>query len=99
MAQQFLIMNPSDNVAVALVRFNPGDQFETPTGSLRICDEIPIGHKVAIREIPSGDFVFKYGERIGRATSLIRPGAHAHVHNIEDITEEIYLEERRKLGL
>ena len=44
-------------------------------------NDIPIGHKLAIREIKSGDTIIKYGVDIGRAVAAIAPGEHLHVHN------------------
>ena len=43
--------------------------------------DIPIGHKLAIRELKSGDTVIKYGVDIGRTVAAIRAGEHLHVHN------------------
>ena len=45
--------------------------------------DIPIGHKLAIRPIRSGDTVVKYGVDIGRVVAPIQVGEHAHVHNIK----------------
>ena len=44
--------------------------------------QIPAGHKLAIRDVPSGEIVRKYGQAIGRATKPIKIGEHVHVHNI-----------------
>ena len=45
--------------------------------------DIPIGHKLALKDIKSGDTVIKYGHDIGRAVANIQAGTHAHVHNIK----------------
>ena len=45
--------------------------------------EIPIGHKLAIRELKNNDTVIKYGVDIGRTVAPIKAGEHAHVHNIK----------------
>lgn len=45
--------------------------------------DIPIGHKVALRDYQPGDTVIKYGVDIGRAVAAIKVGEHAHVHNIK----------------
>ncbi|HEX8740281.1 MAG TPA: UxaA family hydrolase [Casimicrobiaceae bacterium] len=45
--------------------------------------EIPIGHKIALRDFRSGDTVIKYGVDIGKVVQPIRKGEHAHVHNIK----------------
>lgn len=44
---------------------------------------VPYGHKIAIRDIPQGDSIIKYGEQIGKANCLIRKGDHVHVHNLD----------------
>ena len=45
--------------------------------------DIPIGHKVALRDMAAGDTVIKYGIDIGKVVQPIRAGEHAHVHNIK----------------
>ncbi|HET7200730.1 MAG TPA: UxaA family hydrolase [Burkholderiales bacterium] len=45
--------------------------------------DIPIGHKLAIRELAANETVLKYGVDIGRAVAPITVGEHAHVHNIK----------------
>lgn len=45
--------------------------------------DIPIGHKLAIRELKSGDTVIKYGVDIGRTIAPIKVGEHLHVHNVK----------------
>ena len=45
--------------------------------------DIPIGHKVALKDMRPGDTVIKYGIDMGKVTALIRAGEHAHVHNIK----------------
>ena len=46
-------------------------------------NNIPIGHKVSLREYKTGDTVIKYGVDIGKVVAPIPKGAHAHVHNIK----------------
>ena len=50
---------------------------------VRAQGNIPIGHKLAIRELAANDTVLKYGVDIGRAVAQIKVGEHAHVHNIK----------------
>ena len=45
--------------------------------------DIPIGHKVALRDIASGDTIWKYGQDVGIAKADIAKGEHVHVHNIK----------------
>jgi (2R)-sulfolactate sulfo-lyase subunit alpha len=44
--------------------------------------DIPIGHKLAIRSLKSGDTVIKYGVDIGKTIAEIQVGEHAHVQNL-----------------
>jgi altronate hydrolase len=43
---------------------------------------IPAGHKIALREVASGEAVRRYGQVIGLATRRIEPGEHVHAHNL-----------------
>ena len=45
--------------------------------------DIPIGHKLALKDYKPGDTVIKYGVDIGKVVQPIRKGEHAHVHNIK----------------
>jgi (2R)-sulfolactate sulfo-lyase subunit alpha len=45
--------------------------------------DVPIGHKVALRDIKSGDTVIKYGQDIGKAIADIAKGEHVHTHNMK----------------
>ena len=73
----FIRIHPADNVAVALSPVAAGTVFEGVTAQ----EEIPQGHKMALRAIPAGQNVVKYGFAIGHATEDIAPGAWVHVHN------------------
>lgn len=43
--------------------------------------DIPIGHKVALKDLAEGDTVIKYGEDIGRMVGPAKKGGHVHTHN------------------
>lgn len=67
-----IIINTKDNVGVSL------------DGN----DKIPAGHKFALCDIKQGDYVVKYGEIIGRATSPIAKGEWVHTHNVKSHLDE-----------
>jgi (2R)-sulfolactate sulfo-lyase subunit alpha len=46
-------------------------------------NDIPIGHKVALKEYSVGDTVIKYGVDIGKVVAPIKRGEHVHVHNLK----------------
>jgi (2R)-sulfolactate sulfo-lyase subunit alpha len=51
--------------------------------SLSTVSDIPIGHKIALRDLNKDDTVIKYGVDIGRVISPIKAGEHLHVHNVK----------------
>jgi (2R)-sulfolactate sulfo-lyase subunit alpha len=51
--------------------------------SVEARNDIPIGHKLAIKPLKNGDTVIKYGVDIGRTIAPLAVGEHAHVHNIK----------------
>jgi len=44
---------------------------------------VPMGHKIALRDLAAGDTVIKYGADIGRVVVPIRRGQHVHIHNLK----------------
>ena len=79
-----ILLRREDNVAVA-TRPIPKDftihihGIAEPVVSREV---IALGHKVAVRTIPAGEPVLKYGQIIGFAARQIDPGQWVHVHNI-----------------
>ncbi|MDP2858510.1 MAG: UxaA family hydrolase [Bacillota bacterium] len=80
-----LVIDPRDNVAVALASVEPGMTLQAGDTMVRALDTIPAGHKIALRDIPAGAPVIKYGEAIGRAKASILAGSHVHVHNLDSL--------------
>ena len=76
-APGLLTLHPDDDVAVALRPLAAGERLE-----VEIAEPIPAGHKVALRALPAGAEVRKYGWPIGRLTAPVAPGAHVHSHNL-----------------
>jgi galactarate dehydratase len=73
-------LNPADNVAVSRERIDPALTPEIE--GIRVHNEIPRGHKIAVAAIAQGGPVTKYGQIIGFATEDIAPGQHVHTHNL-----------------
>jgi len=45
--------------------------------------DIPIGHKLALKDYQPGDTVIKYGVDIGKVVAPIRKGEHTHIQNLK----------------
>ncbi|MDQ2136965.1 UxaA family hydrolase [Alcaligenaceae bacterium A4P071] len=85
-----VLHDAKDTVAVAVVEgvsagteMNAWIMDDDTVIQIKALQDIPIGHKVATRDMAQGDTVFKYGVDIGKVVAPIRAGQHAHVHNIK----------------
>ena len=85
----FLIHNQGDDVAVAVRDVADGTDgvavaMDTGTDvTITTRNPIPLGHKVALRDLPEGSEVRKYGIRIGTTTVAVVVGDHVHTHNLK----------------
>ncbi len=76
---------PKDLVAVALRPLKAGETVSYGGGEVTLRDDLPMGHKAALRDIRKGEAVIKYGFPIGEATEDIPEGAHIHTHNLHTL--------------
>lgn len=82
-------IHPDDNVAVALHPVAKGEEIELGGVRVTAAEDIPQGHKLALRSIAEGENIVKYGFPIGHATCAIEPGSWVHVHNTKtNLSEE-----------
>ena len=75
-------LHPSDNVAIARVPVAAGTDLIIGGLKVTATDPIPAGHKMALRNIATGEKVVRYGQTIGRAKVAIASGQHIHTHNL-----------------
>jgi (2R)-sulfolactate sulfo-lyase subunit alpha len=86
---QFLVHEKRDSVGVAVVDVKAGQSLEgrsldsNETVSAKSNMDIPLGHKIALKDFKVGDDVVKYGVVIGRVVAPIKVGDHVHVHNVK----------------
>ena len=84
-------MESRDNVATALVPLSPGPaqmKGDKAADTISVLENVPVGHKVAVKDIKSGDSIIKYGIVIGRATRDITCGQWVHLHCMCSIYDE-----------
>jgi altronate dehydratase small subunit len=84
-SDSFMIMHADDTVATALTTLEAGRTVEVDGRTVSMSEEIPFGHKFALKSMAIGDDVIKYGEVIGRAVESVSAGDWVHVHNVESI--------------
>ena len=66
---QAIHISPIDNVVVALHPIAKGTLVEVDGLSVTALEDIPQGHKMAVKPIKNGENVIKYGFPIGHATA------------------------------
>ena len=79
-----------DNVAVVVVEgLKAGTKargvvtHDDSSFEVEVHDDVPIGHKVALKDLSEGDTAIKYGEDIGKIVAPIEKGDHVHTHNLK----------------
>ncbi len=72
-----------DNVAVALHPIACGEALDAVGGTVKAVEDIPQGHKAALKDICEGEAIIKYGFPIGHASRDIRTGEWVHTHNVK----------------
>ena len=87
---QLLVHDKKDNVGVVVVEGLKASTdmlcvvtADNSSFNLKSTMEVPIGHKVALADIKSGDTIWKYGQDVGKAVAAIKKGEHVHVHNMK----------------
>lgn len=72
-----------DNAAVALTPIQKGESVTAGDVIVMALEEIPQGHKLALRAIQKDENIVKYGFPIGHATERIEAGSWVHTHNMK----------------
>jgi (2R)-sulfolactate sulfo-lyase subunit alpha len=80
-----------DDVGVAVEDLKKGTKIGAVTlegraaGAIKLLQDVPLGHKVAMRDLPKDKPVIKYGRPVGKAVAAIAKGAHVHTHNVKTL--------------
>ena len=89
-APDFLVHEEGDGVGVIVIEgIKAGTELtgwimaEDRTIKVKVLNDIPIGHKVALKDFKVGESVLKYGVDIGKIVAPIKKGEHVHVHNLK----------------
>lgn len=89
MQVMFLVHEQGDSVGVAVEDIPAG---ATAPGRLKdgdgafevaVTDDVPLGHKVALRDLADGEVVIEYGVEVGRTTQPVTRGQRVHTHNMK----------------
>jgi (2R)-sulfolactate sulfo-lyase subunit alpha len=85
----FLIHDASDNVGVATRDIQSGQTVSglfmdsEKTTRVKALKDIPLGHKIALKNLKSGEGAVEYGHDIGKIVADVKKGEHVHIHNLK----------------
>ncbi|EDS78471.1 UxaA family hydrolase [Clostridium massiliodielmoense] len=81
-----VVTNEKDNVATTVKYLRKGEEVVVDVfgdeQKILLNNDIPFGHKFALKSINENEEIIKYGEEIGQATKNIKQGDYVHVHNV-----------------
>ncbi len=89
-APDFLVHDEVDTVGVVVVETVAAgatltglDMENGKTVTMQARAAIPLGHKIALKDLAEGETVIKYGHDIGKIVAPVQAGDHVHVHNMK----------------
>ncbi len=91
MNKKFWVHAKGDFVGVAVEDIEAGQDvtgaYMTGGGEVTVKSRsnVPLGHKIALRDVKKGEKVIEYGEVIGAATKDIAQGEHVHTQNLKTL--------------
>lgn len=85
--KRYLKIHDEDNVVVALEEIKKLDKIEVRDQAILISENIPVKHKIAIKDFLRGEPVKMYGLTVGRAKAPILKGSRISTENTEHATE------------
>lgn len=80
---KYIKIHPSDSVAVAVQPLKNGESVVVDGVEIKLKNDIPAGHKFALKDIQKGENIIKYAYAIGHAKCDINIGEHIHTHNVK----------------
>ena len=80
---KYLKINPADNVAVAITALPAGEKLTVDGKEITLNEDVPAGHKFALKDFAEGENVIKYGYPIGHARKAQKQGDWMNENNIK----------------
>ncbi|TGV00966.1 UxaA family hydrolase [Flavivirga rizhaonensis] len=84
-SRKIIVLNASDNVGVVISNLSKDEKITIDGEAICAISDIDFGHKIALKDLPIGALVKKYGVPIGVITQQVHAGEHIHVHNMESL--------------
>lgn len=91
MKKGILLHKADDDVGVAAMDLQAGDVVQAvtldgePVTEVTLTTDVPLSHKVAMRDMEAEKHIMEYGAPIGYASQPIAAGSHVHTHNLKSL--------------
>jgi (2R)-sulfolactate sulfo-lyase subunit alpha len=91
MKKGILLHKADDDVGVAAMDLKAGDVIQAvtlegePVSEITLVTDVPLSHKVAMRDMEEKKHIIEYGTPIGYASQPISAGAHVHTQNLKSL--------------
>lgn len=83
MQKKLIKVNPSDNVAVALVNLAAGEVINFEGEDITIESDVKMKHKIAMYPFETGERIIMYGVLVGKASAPIAKGGLLSTENVK----------------
>ncbi|QZK90129.1 altronate dehydratase family protein [Flavobacterium sp. CHNK8] len=89
MQKKLIKVNPSDNVAVALVNLTAGENINFENDTITITAAVKMKHKIALNDLNLGDRIIMYGVLVGKASAFIEKGGLLSTANVKHESDAV----------
>ena len=86
---KFLVHKKGDDVGVATSDIRRGEKVvgiymdDDSRVEVEALGDVPLGHKISVREKGEGESVMEYGVQIGKTSGGLKAGDYVHTHNLK----------------
>ena len=89
MQKKLIKVNPSDNVAVALVNLAAGEVIHFEGENITIITDVKMKHKIALNDLNTSDRIIMYGVLVGKASAKIEKGGLLSTLNVKHESDKV----------
>lgn len=89
MQKKLIKVNPTDNVAVALVNLSAGEVLSFENETITIETDVKMKHKIALQPLEAGDRIIMYGVLVGKASARIAKGGLLSTANVKHESDKV----------
>lgn len=89
MQKKLIKVNPTDNVAVALVDLQAGELISFENEAITVLQDVKAKHKIALADLNVGDRIIMYGVLVGKASAFIVKGGLLATTNVKHESDKV----------